>query len=44
VVVLTKKAAIKQDREALWALGPASIVVNPYSPDALRRGVVAALS
>ena len=44
VVVLTKQAAIKRDREALWALEPASIVVNPYSPDALRRGVVAALS
>ncbi len=44
VVVLTKEAAIKRDREALWALGPASIVVNPYSPEAMRRGVVAALS
>ena len=44
VAVLTAEAAIKRDREALWALGPASIVVNPYSPDAIRRGVAAALS
>ena len=44
VVVLTKEASIKRDRKALWALKPASIVVNPYAPDALRRGVVVALS
>ena len=44
MMVLTTEAAIEQDREALWALGPASIVVNPFSPDAMRRGVAAALA
>ena len=44
VVVLTTEASADQDREALWALGPASIVVNPFSPDAMRRGVAVALS
>ncbi len=44
VVVLTTEAAADQDQEALWELGPASIVVNPFSPDAMRRGVAAALS
>ena len=44
VIVLTMEAAIELDREALWALGPASMVVNPFSPDAMRRGVAAALS
>ncbi len=44
VMVLTTEAAIERDREALWALGPASIVVNPFSADALRRGVAAALA
>ena len=44
VVVLTTEAAIEKDREAFWALDPASIVVNPFSPDAMRRGVTAALS
>ncbi len=44
VVVLTTEAAAEQDHEALWALGPASIVVNPFSPEAMRRGVAAALS
>ena len=44
VVVLTTEASADQDREALWALGPASVVVNPFSPDAMRRGVVVALS
>ncbi len=44
VVVLTTGASADQDREALWALGPASVVVNPFSPDAMRRGVVVALS
>ncbi len=44
VVVLTPEAAADQDHEALWELGPAAIVVNPFSPDAMRRGVAAALS
>ena len=44
VMVLTIEAAIEQDREVLWALGPASIVVNPFSGDAMRRGVATALS
>ena len=44
VVVLTTEAAAEQDHEALWELGPASIVVNPYSPEAMRRGVAEALS
>jgi len=44
VVVLTTEASADQDREALWALGPASVVVNPFSPDAMRRGVAVALS
>ncbi len=44
VVVLTTEAAIEKDREVFWALDPASIVVNPFSPDAMRRGVTAALS
>ena len=44
VVVLSADAAIERDREVLWALGPASIVVNPLAPGALRRAVAAALS
>jgi hypothetical protein len=44
VIVLTAKAANWRDRETFWALGPASIVVKPDSADAMRRGVVAALS
>ncbi len=44
VIVLTTEAAAERDREALWALGPASMVVNPFSPDAMPRGVAAALS
>jgi DNA-binding response OmpR family regulator len=44
VVVLSSEAASERDREALWALGPASIVVNPLAPGALRHAVAAALS
>ena len=44
VVVLTTEAAIEKDREAFWALEPASMVVNPFSPDAMHRGVTLALS
>ncbi len=44
VVVLTTEAAIEKDRETFWALDPASMVVNPFSRDAMRRGVTAALS
>lgn len=44
VVVLSSEAAVERDREALWVLGPASIVVNPLAPGALRNAVAAALS
>jgi hypothetical protein len=44
VVVLSSEAAVGLDREALWVLGPASIVVNPLAPGALRNAVAAALS
>jgi CheY-like chemotaxis protein len=44
VVVLTTEAAMEKDREAFWALEPASMVVNPFSPDAMHRGVTVALS
>jgi hypothetical protein len=44
VVVLSPEAAVERDREALWALGPASIVVNPLAPGALRHAVTVALS
>ncbi len=44
VVVLTTEAGIEKAREALWALDPSSIVVNPFAPDAMRRGVTVALS
>ena len=35
---------LEKARGAFWALDPSSIVVNPFAPDATRRGVTVALS
>lgn len=44
VVALSADALAERDHEALWALGPACIAVNPFAPGALRRAVDTALS
>lgn len=44
VVVLAPDAPLGHDHTSLWELGPASIVVNPLAPGALRDGIAKAVS